>query len=174
MDENKKWYAIYTRQGRERKVAESLTRKKIENYCPLNRIARPWGDPKKLIHEPLFPSNIFVQTHETKFSDLLHSDGVISLLCWLGEPAVISSAEIESIRTFLSEYPKVRLEKVGIRVTTEETITDNLTVPAFTLSPGETPRLMLPSLGCLLLAVGHQAEREIIFRNLTEVEAQAG
>ncbi len=43
-----KWYAVYTRPRWEKKVAEILTRKKIENYCPLNKVVRQWSDRKKI------------------------------------------------------------------------------------------------------------------------------
>jgi hypothetical protein len=49
-----KWYAVYTRPRWEKKVAEILTDKKIENYCPLNKVVRQWSDRKKIVHEPLF------------------------------------------------------------------------------------------------------------------------
>ena len=39
MNENKKWYAVYTRPRWEKKVAEILTRRKIENYCPINKVS---------------------------------------------------------------------------------------------------------------------------------------
>ncbi|RYZ19047.1 MAG: antitermination protein NusG, partial [Chitinophagaceae bacterium] len=34
------WYAIYTKPRWEKKVAELLTRKGIENYCPLNKVVK--------------------------------------------------------------------------------------------------------------------------------------
>ena len=45
----KQWYAVYTRPGVEKKVCEILTRKKIENYFPLNRIVGDWNLNKKII-----------------------------------------------------------------------------------------------------------------------------
>ncbi|MCW3094268.1 MAG: NusG antitermination factor, partial [Ferruginibacter sp.] len=37
MSNSKNWYALYTRPGTEKKVANLLSRKNIENYCPLKR-----------------------------------------------------------------------------------------------------------------------------------------
>ena len=54
MSTEKKWYAVYTRPKWEKKVAELLSRKRIENYCPLNKSIKQWSDRKKTIFEPLF------------------------------------------------------------------------------------------------------------------------
>lgn len=176
MNENKKWHAIYTRQGRERKVSEILTRKKIENYCPINKVMRPWGDPKKLVPEPLFTSNIFVKVAEDQLTHLMHTDGVINFVYWLGQPAVICQSEIETVKSFLNEHQTVKLEKVGMNLNNSVTATADLFLAKDYLShdKDETPRVMLPSLGYVIVAAREGADREIIFRNLIQVEAQAG
>ena len=51
---DKQWFVVYTKPHIERKVSEILTRKKIENYFPLNRIVGDWNVNKKIIDEPLF------------------------------------------------------------------------------------------------------------------------
>ena len=43
----KNWYAVYTKSRCEKKVSASLTKKKIENYCPLNRVGSPIGGQKE-------------------------------------------------------------------------------------------------------------------------------
>ncbi|HEX6432075.1 MAG TPA: transcription termination/antitermination NusG family protein, partial [Niastella sp.] len=59
MESAKRWYAVYTHAKWEKKVADLLTRKNIENYCPLNKVVRQWTDRKKIIYEPLFTSYVF-------------------------------------------------------------------------------------------------------------------
>src|SRR6478609_8971676 len=108
----KKWHAVYTRPRWEKKVAEMLTRRKIENYCPINRVIKQWSDRKKVVHEPLFRSYVFVKIAESELACLKKTDGVISLVYWLRKPAVIRDTEIEAIRHFLGEYDSVKLERV--------------------------------------------------------------
>jgi len=61
MSTEKKWYAIYTMPRWEKKVAGLLNEKNITTFCPINRVERQWSDRKKIVHEPLFRSYVFVQ-----------------------------------------------------------------------------------------------------------------
>ena len=137
---------------------------------------RPWSDPKKLVPEPLFTSNVFVKVAEDQLIHLMHTDGVINFVYWLGKPAVICQSEIETVKSFLNEHPTVKLEKVGMNMNDSVTATADLFLARDYLSPSkdETPKVVLPSLGYVIVAAGEGADREIIFRDLTEVEAQAG
>jgi transcription antitermination factor NusG len=177
MDENKKWYVVYTRQGREKKVADILARKKFESYCPLNKVTRPWSDARKLVPEPLFASQVFVRICEGDFRHLTHVDGVINFLHWLGKPAVICDTEVETIKGFLKEYPTVKLEKVAINMDNSVTVSGDLLVESLDYIPritDTTARINLPSLGYTIVADESTPNNDIIFRNLSEVEAQAG
>ena len=59
MEEDKKWYALYTKPRWEKKIDASLIKKNIESWCPLQKIEKQWTDRKKIIEEPLFKSYIF-------------------------------------------------------------------------------------------------------------------
>ncbi|MBS1604608.1 MAG: UpxY family transcription antiterminator [Bacteroidetes bacterium] len=39
-----KWYALYTRPCKEKRVAELLGEKGVEHYCPLKKVQRQWSD----------------------------------------------------------------------------------------------------------------------------------
>lgn len=112
----KKWYAVYTRPRCEKKVSESLVKMKINNYCPLRKVQRQWSDRKKIIHEPLFTSYVFVQIEETEQLPIRATDGVVNFVYWLGKPAVIRNEEITTIRHFLNDYENVNLEKTQVNV----------------------------------------------------------
>ncbi|HTE28213.1 UpxY family transcription antiterminator [Flavitalea sp.] len=112
----KKWYAIYTRARCEKKVADLLSKKNIENYCPLNKVQRQWADRKKIIHEPLFTSYVFVRLSQAEHLQMIKTDGVVSFVYWLGKPAIIKDLEIDMIRRFLDEYTNVKLEKTSVNI----------------------------------------------------------
>lgn len=114
MNTNPVWYAVYTRPRWEKKVAELLTRKRIENYCPLNKVVRQWHDRKKVIEEPLFTSYVFVHITDTQQAEVRKTDGIINFVYWLGKPALIRPSEIEVIRDFLEDYQNVQLEKTKV------------------------------------------------------------
>ena len=111
MFESKKWYAVYTRSRCEKKVATILTRKGIENYCPLNRVSRQGGERKKFITEPLFTSYVFVRVSPPELTQLKKTEGVINIIYWLGNPATIKDMEIDIIKNFVAEHTNITLQK---------------------------------------------------------------
>jgi transcription antitermination factor NusG len=113
---NKKWYAVYTKPRREKKIAQQLSKKGIENYCPLNRVQRQWHDRKKIIYEPLFTSYVFIYIEERFLSEIRTVDGIINFVYWLKIPLIIRNEEIDLIKKFLNDYENVKLEKVVLNV----------------------------------------------------------
>lgn len=160
-----KWYAVYTKPRWEKKVAELLSKQKIENYCPLNTVIKKWSDRKKKVSEPLFTSYVFVRATEQQHLQVKKTDGIINLLYWLNTPAVIKDREIEAIRDFLNEYKNVRLEKTFVNVN------DMVRILRGPLTHYEgnvvgvksnTVKVVLPSLGYLMVAEVEKANIEIV------------
>lgn len=114
MSEEKKWYAIYTKPRWEKKVNDLLTRKRIESYCPLNRVRRRWKDRTKTVHEPLFKSYVFVCVSEAEKGEVRFTDGVVNFVYWERKPAVIRHEEIETIKKFLRDYDDVEVRPVSL------------------------------------------------------------
>jgi len=167
-----KWYAVYTKPRWEKKVAELLSRQKIENYCPLNTVIRKWSDRKKKISEPLFTSYVFVHVTEQQHLQVKKTDGIVNLVYWLSKPAIIKDREIEAIREFLNEYKNVRLEKTQVNVN------DMVRILRGPLTQYEgnvmsvksnTVKVVLPSLGYLMVAEIEKTNVEII-RNMSYEE----
>jgi transcription antitermination factor NusG len=103
MDEEKKWYALYTKPRWEKKIDASLIKKNIESWCPLQKIERQWSDRKKIIEEPLFKSYIFVHIDMYEKVKVLQTDGILNFVHYLGKPAVIKDDEINLIKQYLLE-----------------------------------------------------------------------
>ena len=155
METHKKWYAVYTKPRWEKKVAELLTRKRVENFCPLNKIVRQWSDRRKTVMEPLFTSYVFVQATDTELLTIKQTDGIINFVYWLGQPAVIRDEEISAIKDFLYNHNDVRLEKIPVNVSDRVRITDGV----FMHREGDvlevknkTVKVFLPSLGYAMAA----------------------
>jgi transcription antitermination factor NusG len=151
----KKWYAVYTRPKWERKVSQLLTSRKIEAYCPLNKVQKQWSDRKKLMEEPLFTSYVFVHTFLNEHLQVQQTEGVLNFVYWLGSPAIIRDEEIATIRKFLGEYNNVKLEKAEVN------LNDRIRINEGPLCGEEgdvikinnrTVKVYLPSLGFKLLA----------------------
>ncbi|HYH16961.1 MAG TPA: UpxY family transcription antiterminator [Flavisolibacter sp.] len=110
----KHWYAVYTRPRWEKKVADLLTRKEIENYCPLNKVKKQWADRKKIVYEPLFSSYVFVHVSSQELIPTKETEGVINFVHWQGKPAHIKQEEIDVIKQFLNEHESVSVERTDI------------------------------------------------------------
>jgi transcription antitermination factor NusG len=151
----KKWFALYTRARWEKKVSEILTRKKFENYCPINKVVRQWSDRKKIVHEPLFTSYVFVRVSEFDITSLRQIQGVVNFVYWLGKPAVVRDSEIEAIRDLLAGHVNIKLEKTPINANDKVRV---LSGPLMELEgevlsvKSRTVRVALPSLGYLMFA----------------------
>ncbi len=150
------WYVVYTREGCETKVAEILTRKLIETYCPRIRSVKKINNVRKVVSEPLFTSYVFVRMNKTDLHKLKSIDRIISVVHWLQKPAIIKDIEIEMMKKFLSAYKEIEVEKTDV-VTNEivkiviepigNTIRKDVAVSY------DKIKLLLPSLGYSMLAI---------------------
>lgn len=149
-----KWLVVYTKPRWEKKVAHLLTKKGIENYCPLRMEQRQWSDRKKTIQVPLFTSYVFVRIPRNLISEVGKTSGILNFLYWLGKPAIVKDEEIETIRKFLNESKEVELEKIRVNVEDQvrilrgPLISEEGTVMEVMNSKA---KVLLPSLGYALL-----------------------
>src|ERR1700751_4746739 len=100
----KNWYIIYTKPKCEKKLAGLLTKKKIENFCPLNRKQIRSYRRNRFQYEPLFNSYVFVYASDCELAVIRQTDYVISLVYWVTKPAIVKDEEIEIIKEFTSNH----------------------------------------------------------------------
>ncbi|HEY4874769.1 MAG TPA: UpxY family transcription antiterminator [Puia sp.] len=161
----KKWYAVYSRPRWEKKVAEILTKKKIETYCPVNKVYRQWSDRKKIVLEPLFTSYVFVNIDEAGQLPVRMTDGVINFVYWLNKPAVIQNEEINIIKKFLNEYENVQVQKVPLSVNDTVRITSGPFMEQhgqIIALKNKTVKVALPSLGYVMSAEVERVNVELM------------
>lgn len=104
------WYVIYTKPRWEKRVAEELVKFEIEAYCPTVTELRQWTDRKKKVVSPLFKSYVFVRITPKNRDKVFVVPGVVQYLFWLGEPAVVKDAEINTIKEWLDNDQLVDVE----------------------------------------------------------------
>ena len=160
----KNWYAVYTKPHCEKKVAFLLTKRKIENFCPLNCIKIQFlFRHSKILQEPLFKSCVFVNVTEKETSMLKQTDGVISLLYWMGKPALIREDEISAIKEFTKNHHNIELERTQVNTIDIARIVEgplySIEGKVFALK-NKTVKVNLPSLGYRMVA---KMEDESIF-----------
>lgn len=154
--DNLHWYALYTRPRWEKKVADLLGLKQIENYCPLQRTERNWSDRKKIILEPLFKSYVMVRLAPKAHIPVLQTDGVLGFVTFQGKPAVIRDKEIETVKQFLQDYENIQVERIDVNINDEVTIINGPLMQQkgqVQEVSGKMVKVMLPSLGFALVAI---------------------
>jgi len=151
MIETKKWFIVYTRPGQEKKVTESLNRKKIECFCPLSSTTYQPLHKKKTAFQVLFCCYSFAKICESQIPELRKINGVINLVFWLNRPFVVPDHEINIIKEFVNDYQNVTLEKVGIDEKvrfSNNILAENKDLRIYTRN--NTGRVILPALGYIM------------------------
>lgn len=103
------WYVLYTKSRTEKAVADKLSERGIEVYCPVAKTKRKWSDRIKIVEEPLFRSYCFVKLKEQQRSWVFGVPGIVRYLFWLNKPAIIRDAEIEAIKRMLNDFDQNQL-----------------------------------------------------------------
>jgi transcription antitermination factor NusG len=162
------WYALYTKPRWEKKVADLLSAKNIETYCPVNRVYRQWSDRKKMITVPLLTCYVFVKVDEKQQLLARSTAGVINFVYWLNKPAIIRDEEIALIKKFLNDYENVQLEKIPVRNNDTVRITNGVLMGQEGMVVSASTRsikVILPSLGFMMMAEVNASHVEIIKQN---------
>jgi transcription antitermination factor NusG len=168
MTEEKKWYVVFTKTHCEKKVADTLSKKGIENYYPLNKVLKHGIDRKKIAHAPLFPSFVFVRISIDEQLKVRQTAGVLNFVFWLNKPAIIRDKEIDIIRKFLSEHGFVKLEKTDahfsdvVKINPVPLIEQEGKVISMN---GKTIKMILPSLGYQMCAEAETVNVKVIKEN---------
>ncbi|MEA3296034.1 MAG: UpxY family transcription antiterminator, partial [Patescibacteria group bacterium] len=99
-DENREWYAVYTRSRFEKKVNEKLIEKDIEVFLPLQKTVRQWSDRKKTVEIPLIRSYVFVKINFNDYLKVLDTYGVVRFMTYIrnSNPAPIPREQINNLR----------------------------------------------------------------------------
>lgn len=109
MNQDKKWYALYTAAKAEKKVSTRFAQQGIEHYLPVQKILKQWSDRKKWVEEPLFRSYIFVHLNEVQYFQALNTHGVVKFVSFGGNAAPIPDFQIETIRRLMMDAPDLEV-----------------------------------------------------------------
>lgn len=91
------WYVLITKPKSEKKVAQKLEERGIEVCCPVSVEVRQWSDRKKKVEVPLLPSMVLVKLEDKERPVVFETYGAVRYLFWLGKPATVTEAEIDTL-----------------------------------------------------------------------------
>ena len=152
------WHVLYTRHRWETRVTERLADKKMEYYCPVNRVEKQnW---KKTVPQVLFPSWVFVQAVASELAALRQVNGVVNLVYWLGKPVIVPDSEMESVFHFVNDHQEISLERIAVHAGAARKAILETSFPSFEQYSFET--LVVPSLGVSLSAMVRVTEPVVI------------
>jgi len=132
-----------------------LSEKKVESYCPLNKVRKKWSDRMKTVEEPLFKSYVFARVNEEEQTKVRMTPGVMNFVYWQGKPAIIPAKEIETIRKFLNEYENVMAEPIQLKEDGRVTIRQGLFMDheaKILKIEGNRVKVVIESIGYTLIA----------------------
>jgi transcription antitermination factor NusG len=114
-----RWYAAYTLANHEKRVAEQLECKLIEQFLPVYGCVRRWKDRRMELQVPLFPGYVFVRIPLEARLEILQLRSVVRLVGFNGYPVALPDDEIEALRRAL--HQRLRTEphpylRIGRRV----------------------------------------------------------
>ncbi|HEY2545232.1 MAG TPA: UpxY family transcription antiterminator [Candidatus Acidoferrum sp.] len=98
-----RWYAAYTRANHERRVADQLAERGVDNFLPQYSSVRKWKDRRVRLELPLFPGYVFVRLALQNRLRVLQVPGVAHLVSFAGRPVAVPEEEFARIRGCLDK-----------------------------------------------------------------------
>ena len=99
------WYALQTRPRHEKRVAEELRARTIEEFLPLHKCRNRWKNGVVAdVELPLFPCYLFVRVPLSERIRLLQFPGVIGFAVNSAHPTALAQEDIEALRLLSVVY----------------------------------------------------------------------
>ncbi len=119
VDQNKAWFALYTKPRNEFKAAEQIESLGVDFFLPTITKIKQWSDRKKKITEPLLRGYILIFATEKQRIFSLEQKAIVRCVFDLGKPAKIPQWQIDNLKTMLKTDSKLIIEeglKPGVKV----------------------------------------------------------
>ncbi len=96
-----RWYAAYTSANHEKRVAEQLEVRSVENFLPTYSSVRRWKDRRVTLQLPLFPGYVFLRMSLRDKLKVVQVPGLARLVGFDGTPAALSDEEVGALRSMI-------------------------------------------------------------------------
>ena len=109
MNNEFRWYAVYTAPRAEKKVSERFSQEEIEHYLPIQTVKRRWSDRIKEVQVPVVNGYIFVRIPTTDFTKVTRVYGALAFIKEQGLPVAIPDIQLDRLR-FMVEHSEEPVE----------------------------------------------------------------
>jgi transcription antitermination factor NusG len=92
------WYVAYTCSRHEKYLAQQCGQRGIPTFLPLYAVQRHWKQRRAEVLLPLFPSYVFIRMALAERFRVLALPGMVSLVSFRGQPAVVPETQIDALR----------------------------------------------------------------------------
>jgi transcription antitermination factor NusG len=99
------WYAVHVRAKFEKTVARGIREKGYEEFLPVHCTSRQWSDRTARVEQPLFPGYVFCRAEPTQRPPLVTTPGIIRIVSFGDQLAVIPDRDIDAIRRAVASSP---------------------------------------------------------------------
>lgn len=96
-----RWHAVFTLPRHEKTVAKHFAARTIEYFLPLHETVHRWNRRRAAVQLPLFPGYIFVHIAWHAHLAVLTTPGVLRIVSFNGEPAVLPDEQVDALQRSL-------------------------------------------------------------------------
>jgi transcription antitermination factor NusG len=122
VQEEKRWFAVYTRYKREKIVVKRLQEKNITAYVPLQQFTRYYTRKIKKVELPLISCYIFVQITRAEYISVLETSDIVSFVKVQKDLVAIPEREINILRHIVGEGLEIEVSQSPIKIGQEAEI----------------------------------------------------
>lgn len=103
-EEEKYWYALYTKSRCEKKVEEEINELGYPVYLPMVTRLKQWSDRKKKVQEPLIKSYVFVKANKTDRYKIIQTvNNAVMYIKFQGNDAPIPDWQINTLKRIVEK-----------------------------------------------------------------------
>ena len=102
IEQDYKWYPIYTRSRAEKSTQQAFEQKGIRTYLPLKKVERQWSDRKKIVEAPLLPSYLFIYISAREYPEVLRTAGFSRFIYFSGAISAIPEKQLADLKLLLA------------------------------------------------------------------------
>ena len=97
--DNGPWFALRVKPNHEKRVSELIGYMELDEFLPLYRVRRRWGQRVQDIDVPLFPGYVFSRFERRSWSRIANTPGVIDVVRFGSTLASVENSEIQALQT---------------------------------------------------------------------------